>query len=277
MVDGLKAGGSSATGGLSRCRGDLHGSVSHWMAPLLLLGLLWGTGNHAYRAQEKLKEKPLFLVARPTIEDPFFEKSVVLMVPLTEEQVIVGIVVNKPTRLPLSQLFPNNAALKNRSENAYMGGPVDMSVPALIFHSAKSPKQAIPIYNDVYLTFDGKLIMKQLEDPKPAGDMRVFLGRAQWAPAQLDGEALEGSWYSLRVEGDVIFDHDSEHLWKRLHDRARPPQNVKFRLPDRSRGRAQIAPTGFDALLAPPFPAPGFETMESLILWTAHTLVAPAR
>ncbi len=262
MVDGLKAGGSSAIGGLSRCRGDLHGYVSHWIAPLLLLGLLWGTGNHAYRAQEKPKEKPLFLVARPTIEDPFFEKSVVLMVPLSGEDLIVGIVVNKPTRLPLSQLFPNSAALKNRSENVYMGGPVDMSVPALIFHSAKSPKQAIPIYNDVYLTFDGKLIMKQLEEPKPAGDMRVFLGRAQWAPMQLDGEALEGSWYSLRVEGDVIFDHDSEHLWKRLHDRARPPQNIEYRMLDRPHGPLRISATGFRTLLAAPFPAWEFDANE---------------
>jgi putative transcriptional regulator len=203
------------------------------------------------RAQEKPKEKPLFLIARPIIADPFFEKSVVLMVPAGEGEVVVGIVVNKPTRLPLSQLFPKSSALKNRSELVYLGGPVDMEVPALIFHSANPPEKAIPIYDGVYLTFDGKLILKELEDPKPEGEMRVFMGRAQWAPMQLDGEALEGSWYSLRTEGDVIFDHDSDSLWKRLHDRARPSGHIDYRVPNRSRKPARIRVTSFATMVRP--------------------------
>ncbi len=226
------------------------------IALLLFLGGLFGGQSIPCPAQEKPKGKPLFLIARPTIEDPFFTKSVVLMLPLNEEQLVVGIVVNKPTKLPLSQLFPNDAALRNRSELVYMGGPVEMSAPALIFHSAKSFKEAIPIYGDVYLTFDAKLIMKELEDPKPTGDMRVFLGRAQWTLIQLDDEAMEGSWYSLHLEADTIFDHDPDHLWNRLHDRARPPQNIEYRLPDRSRGPLRISPTSFRPPLTPDFPAP---------------------
>jgi putative transcriptional regulator len=254
MANALKPNGSPAIDRIARAWRENTSAGSGWMALLLFLSVIWGAVDHPYRAQEKPKEKPLFLVARPTIEDPFFTKSVVLMLPLNEEQLVVGIVVNKPTKLPLSQLFPNDAALKNRSEIVYMGGPVDMAIPALIFHSPDPPKDAMPVYDDIYLTFDGKLIMKELEDPKPTGDMRVFLGRAQWAPMQLDGEALEGSWYSLHVEGDVIFDHDSEHLWKRLHDRARPSEQIEYRLPDRSSAPMRMSPTTFRPLLAPNFP-----------------------
>jgi len=45
------------------------------------------------------------------------------MVPTTGEPLIVGLVVNKPTRLPLVKIFPESPALKDRTENAYMGGP----------------------------------------------------------------------------------------------------------------------------------------------------------
>jgi putative transcriptional regulator len=190
---------------------------------LLLSSFLFGAGEIQCWAQEKPSGKLLFLVARGPVVDPFFEKSVVLMVPVDEDAVVVGLVVNKPSRLPLVKLFPESLALKNRTDNAYVGGPVDIAAPALVFHSPKPSKQAMLLYDDVYLSFDLKFITKLLRDPKQSGDFRLFLGRAQWAPEQLQGEALEGSWYSLRAEGDVIFDRDSDHVWKRLHDRAGPP------------------------------------------------------
>jgi putative transcriptional regulator len=180
-------------------------------------------GGNPGRAEEKSKTKLLFLVARPSIQDPFFEKSVILMLPIEGEPWIVGLIVNKPTRLPLLKLFPESPALKNSTENAYLGGPVDMASGALIFHAPQPPKQAMLLYDDVYLSFDADVISERFQDPKPAGDMRLFLGRSQWAPAQLQMETLQGSWYSLRAGGEVIFERDSEHLWKRLHDRAQPP------------------------------------------------------
>jgi len=189
--------------------------------------------------QEKPKDKLLFLVARSPVVDPFFEKSVVLMVPVDEDSLVVGIVVNKPSRLPLVKLFPDIPALKDRSDFAFVGGPVDMAAPALAFHSPKPFKQAMLLYGDVYLSFDLKFITKVLHDPKQTGDVRLFLGRAQWAPQQLQGEALEGSWYSLRAEGDVIFDRDSEHVWKLLHDRAGPPPSTNpISLPQIPNGQA---------------------------------------
>jgi len=220
-------------------------AVAGWGALLLLLGILWGAGGNPCRAEQKADTKLLFLVARAPVVDPFFEHSVVLMIPTKGEPLIVGLVVNKPTRLPLAKLFPESPALKNRSESAYMGGPVDMAKPSLVFHAPKPPRQAMLLYDDVYLSFDPKLISKLLQNPKQTGDLRLFLGRAQWAPEQLEGEALRGSWYSLRAEGEVIFDHDSEHLWKRLHERAQPPTSVENRMAQPSWRLLRTAPADF--------------------------------
>lgn len=221
------SGRANARGGSHPLRGGRKRSAAAWSGILLLLftsvTLCWG--------EDQPKGKLLFLVARPSILDPIFTKSVVLMLPITSEPVIIGLIVNKPTRFPLNKLFPRSPRLRNSIDDAYLGGPVDMSTPALVFHAAKPPKHAMPLYDDVYLTFDGKFISRYLQDPGQSGDVRLFLGRAQWDPKQLQGEALEGSWYSLRAEGAVIFDRDSEHLWKRLHERARPPSDVHNRFP----------------------------------------------
>jgi putative transcriptional regulator len=187
-----------------------------------------GTGAGPVRAQEKPAEKPLFLVARRSILDPVFAKSVVLMLPLEGVPIVVGLIINKPTKVHLVELFPDSPLLKDNPEPAYLGGPVDPDTGALAFHATKAPKQAMLLYDDVYLTFDSKLITKLLRDPKQTGNLRLFLGRAQWAPEQLQREALESSWYSLRAEGSIIFEHDSENLWKRMHARAEPPSKTEI-------------------------------------------------
>lgn len=196
---------------------------------LFLLCAGWGAGAILCRAQDNPKTKLLFLIARPSIEDPLFAKSVVLMLELKGEPLIVGLIVNKPTRVTLLKLFPDSPLLQGRSDTAFMGGPVDPESPALVFHAPKPHKQAMLLYDDVYLTFDPRFIANLMKDPKQSGDVRLYMGRAQWAPEQLQGEALEGSWYSLRAEGDVLFDRDTKHLWDRLHERAQPPSSVENR------------------------------------------------
>jgi putative transcriptional regulator len=218
--DGHLASGGQWSGGQGKAASALGGAA-------LLVWALCGVGGNLCWGEEKPKSELLFLVARTAIADPFFARSVVLMVPLEGGPVIVGLIVNKPTDLPLLKVFPDTPALKNRSENAYFGGPIDVATPALVFHAQKRPKQAMLLYDDVYLSFDADFIARLLQDPKQTGDVRLFLGRSQWAPEQLQGEALRGSWYSLRAEGDVVFDHDSEHLWKKLLARARPPSKVQ--------------------------------------------------
>ena len=229
MADALKPDCSPASGGQARRRREFAVSPLGRTALLLILALLGGVGANPCWGEQKPKAKLLFLVARRPIVDPIFEQSVVLMVPTKGTPLIVGLIVNKPTRLPLLKIFPESPALKNRPDTAYIGGPVDMAAPALAFHAPKPPNQAMLLYDDVYLSFDPQFISELLQDPKQKGDLRLFLGRAQWAPEQLQGEALEGSWYSLRAEGEVIFDRDSEHLWNRLHERARPPVSVENR------------------------------------------------
>ncbi len=176
---------------------------------------------------EESKSKLSYLIARPELADPYFEKSVVLMLPSEGMPLVVGLIVNKPTRITLLRLYPDSVALKDSAAKAYFGGPVDIGSPTLLFHSSKPPKHALSLFRDAYLTFDPDLISTLMNDPQPRGDLRLILGRAQWGPEQLQNEMREGSWDKLEAEGDLIFDSDSEHLWRRLHDRAQPRLEIR--------------------------------------------------
>src|SRR5271156_765966 len=76
-----------------------------------------------------------FLVATPDLPDPMFQQTVILMLPPTQTPLIAGIIVNKPTTIPLAKLFSRDLALKNQA-TAYFGGPVETTEPSLVLRAS---------------------------------------------------------------------------------------------------------------------------------------------
>jgi putative transcriptional regulator len=198
---------------------------------LLLVLLL--AAIHGLPAQEAQKNKNQveFLIARNQVNDPYFRHSVVLMLPEAQTQLVVGLIINKPTRLTLGKLFPDSPELKDRTEPAYFGGPVDVRTPSIVFRSSKAPDNAVRLFGNVYLTFDADLISKAFQGPQPDSSARLFLGRAQWAPSQLQNEIRLGGWYRMQAEGNLVFSPHPDNLWPTLHAQAAPSKYIRYRLP----------------------------------------------
>lgn len=194
--------------------------AGQWLvaAALLLASIeLGGVGA----AAQKESDKPIFLVARSELADPLFRQSVVLILPAsgTGTDLVVGLIVNKPTHLTLHDLFPRDSALRDRTDMIYFGGPVDIQSPIIVFRSRKSPKQSIHVLGDLYTSFDLHFIEDMLKKPEKGQDVRLFQGRAQWAPDQLQEEVLRKAWYSERAESTWIFSREPGIVWHSLLDR----------------------------------------------------------
>jgi putative transcriptional regulator len=174
------------------------------------------------------KDKTEFLIARPEMGDPIFNQAVVALFPASVvasdrgERIVMGLVVNRPARFALSEFFPDDKAFKDRSETAYFGGPVDMHSFCALFRSSKEFKQAVRLFSDVQVTFDSNFIAQHLKKPGDIRDLRLFLGRAQWSPAQLQNEVDLGAWYKVPAETNLIFTPTPQDLWHTLLDRAAP-------------------------------------------------------
>jgi|YelNatPaOPRAMG01_1025707.scaffolds.fasta_scaffold59651_2 putative transcriptional regulator len=202
-----------------------------WAAAFLLACILSGLLGPTARGADESKNKLEFLIARNQVNDPFFRHSVVVILPTTGTVLIVGLIINKPTHMTIGKLFPDSPELKARTDEAFFGGPVDVHTPSIVFESASVPENALKLYGDVYLTFDPDLISRSFQSPSSNFRPRLFLGRAQWAPGQLQNEIRRGGWYRLQAEGDLIFSSKPEDLWPRLHARAAPSKYIQYRLP----------------------------------------------
>jgi putative transcriptional regulator len=188
---------------------------------VLVLALALGFAVEPARAAQTQKlPDTYFLVAQPDLPDPLFQQSVILMLPPTGTPLVVGVIVNKPTTMKLGELFPHISALKNRTDKAYFGGPVDVSTPMVAFHAGHASSQCTALFKDVYITMESDEIMSLLRGDHTAKDMRVYLGRAQWTKDQLHDEMLENSWYTVPSDPGMVFSADPAKIWDTLVQQA---------------------------------------------------------
>jgi putative AlgH/UPF0301 family transcriptional regulator len=197
---------------------------------ILALTLLAGLAGTAAQENQSKQGQGLFLVARRGLSDPLFAKTIVLMLPIKESPLLVGLIVNKPTHVALRNLYGDSPELQKRDAMAYFGGPVGMQIGArsAIFRSATPPKDATLLFGDVYVTFDSDTIAELVKDVQRASVLRVFVGRAQWSPAQLQHETQGGAWYSVRSSADTIFSKFPDTAWRTLLKQAEPQPLVKY-------------------------------------------------
>jgi putative transcriptional regulator len=233
---GLKVSGMRGLmrGGCSAPRGTVN--LRRWgmAAAIVFVSLLPGMGDKAAQEAQEGKNQGIFLVARRELTDPFFEKSVVLMLPVKGTPLIVGLIVNRPTKVPLSKLYDDSPALQKRDATAYFGGPVvntEAGTRSALFRSTAQPKDATLVFGDVYVSFDPDTIAGLVENSKETPTLRVFLGRAQWAPEQLAEEMAGGAWYSVRASADSVFGKWPEAVWRTLLHQAQPQPLVQYERP----------------------------------------------
>jgi putative transcriptional regulator len=174
-------------------------------------------------------EQTYFLVAQPDLPDPMFAHSVVLMLPPTGTPLVVGLIINKPTKLKLSKLFPDSGGLKSRADTAFFGGPVDVGSPLVLVHSDHTPTDAVPLFKDVYLSMAAQGIADLVKGSPGPQSVRLYLGRAQWTDDQLHNEMLENSWYNIPSDPDYVFSTDPDTVWRTLVARA---QAIQVMAPD---------------------------------------------
>ncbi|HUO84937.1 MAG TPA: YqgE/AlgH family protein, partial [Thermoanaerobaculia bacterium] len=92
-------------------------------------------------------ETPFFLAAMPQVQDPFFHRSLVLMLE-HEEEGSFGIIVNRPTEIELRSILEELDVGWGGDPGAltWFGGPVQPQLGTVLFDgafSADAPVEAI--------------------------------------------------------------------------------------------------------------------------------------
>jgi putative transcriptional regulator len=162
----------------------------------------------------------ILLVARTELSDPNFKDAVVLVLN-NIAPVPVGLIVNRPTRVAVSSLFPELVRLAKLDDKVYFGGPVEIELVSFLFRADAPPEHATQVVDGVYLSANEELLRKLLGREKPMEGLRIFVGHSGWGPGQLQAEIARGDWTLAPAETGAIFDGKSEHPWPN-----RPAQGV---------------------------------------------------
>jgi putative transcriptional regulator len=178
---------------------------------LLLLATAWPAA-----AEDAKPLTAILITARAELPDPNFGESVVLVMNNLGPAPI-GVIINRPTKLGVAELFPRVKRLAQAHDKVYFGGPVGLGTVWFLFRATKAPEHAFRACDGVYMSANGELLLQLLNRDKPMDGLRIFLGHAGWGPGQLENEIARGDWTLARAESDAIFKGKSEHPWPTPH------------------------------------------------------------
>jgi putative transcriptional regulator len=158
------------------------------------------------------------LVATPLLADPNFRRTIVLLVEHEPEQGTLGVVLNRPTEVPVGQVLEPWTELTTDPSVVFSGGPVaqNSALALALITAADEPVGWHPLDGGgPSMTGIGLL---DLDAPPgligPAiQNMRVYAGYAGWGVGQLQDEIDEGAWWVVRADPADAFCADPGRLW----------------------------------------------------------------
>jgi len=152
------------------------------------------------------------LLASPTLLDPNFQRTVVL-IGVHNEDGAMGVVLNRPSEVAVAEAVPALEAAVGELEALYVGGPVQPS-SIVVLGEFRDPGDA------------GLLVLGRIGFPSPDAAMedlaqrtargRVYAGYAGWGQGQLDAELAGGDWIIDHATPQDVFCESPGELWARV-------------------------------------------------------------
>lgn len=156
---------------------------------------------------------PHFLLAMPELNDPYFEKGVVVMIHHNQEGA-VGFLVNKPLQLTLGEFAKAKGVFCSPSLaplQVYMGGPVELD-HGWILHKDESITEKQLIVDGIYLSGTQNTLYELMA--KGASPFKLILGYSGWSSHQLEDEMKVGSWLTTDILEEFLFWPENEKTWE---------------------------------------------------------------
>jgi putative transcriptional regulator len=159
----------------------------------------------------------VILVAKRQLNDPFYKATVLIARPMGNDQ-HVGVIINRPTRMTLGQLFPDHKPSQKVADPVFLGGPSNASVIfALVRRPASPGGKSLRLLPDLYMAFETATVDHIIEnDPAHA---RFVAGLVAWQPGELREELRRGAWHVLEADPALIM-RKPEGMWEDLVRRA---------------------------------------------------------
>ncbi len=167
------------------------------------------------------------LIAGPTLLDPNFWRTVVLVVEHSEDGAL-GLVLNRPSEATVAEAVPQLTSVADPEDEVLVGGPVGPS-SVIVLADFEDPDEA------ALIAFDTVGVMAGGAPAELIGAgirrARVFAGHSGWGPGQLDGELDRGDWILEPARYADAFTPTPTELWAEVLERKGGSYALVARMP----------------------------------------------
>ncbi len=157
----------------------------------------------------------MLLIASRRLADPNFAESVVLLLEYDTKGAL-GLIINRPTEVRLTDLLPDFEELKERADIVYLGGPVSKERIVLLMRSKQHPRGAGRVFADTYVSSSMAALKQAVSVSRDGGAFHAYVGYAGWGPGQLEEEVSRGDWQVSPANEAIVFDQAAEEIWPEL-------------------------------------------------------------
>jgi putative transcriptional regulator len=158
---------------------------------------------------------PGLLLAMPQLEDPNFERAVVLMIEHTDHGSF-GLIVNRPTSIQVADVMTSLDVTWTGNPDAvvWSGGPV-MPGTGWLLHEPVD----LPVEEGFVAVAPGIVLSTSPERLRalaaaPPGQIRFLMGYSGWGSAQLEGELAASSWLTAEATPGLVFETAPDEMWE---------------------------------------------------------------
>lgn len=152
------------------------------------------------------------LIAEPMLDDPNFERSVVLLIEHSEDGAL-GVVLNRPTDIDVAAVLEQWGTLATDPPVLYVGGPV--SQDSLVALGRRRSGREVEGWTQVLGDLGAVDLHLEPSDLAPGLEgIRVFIGYSGWDAEQLEAELAQDAWVVVDAEEEDVFASDPETMWR---------------------------------------------------------------
>ena len=190
-------------------------------ALVLVLALFFGASLPTAAQTAPASLAGQFLVASPSMGDPRFEHTVILML-RHDSGGAFGVVVNRPIgERPLADLLEmlgEKDVTVAGKVRIFAGGPVQPEIGFVIHGTDYHRPGTLDVNAQVAMTSSREILRDIGNDKGPKKSLIAF-GYAGWGPGQLEGELARREWAIAPGEAKLIFDEDRDKVWEAAFSR----------------------------------------------------------
>lgn len=156
---------------------------------------------------------PTLLLAMPQLDDPNFNRSVVLLCRADDEGAM-GLIVNRPTPTRVADVVDFDPPLAVEGDACtWIGGPLEPHRGWILLGSEEPVAEAQVIAPGLYVS-GSMATLRRLVEQSDGSRSRFLLGYAGWGVGQLEAELAASAWLTAEPAVDLIFATPAEEMWE---------------------------------------------------------------